>query len=200
MKKLFAVLALLALSSIPTLAQRRGSDTPLFELNGGYTYMWWQVPDFAKPPNHYNFNGWNAGGTFNFFSWLGLALDTSGVYASQNVTGASEHIYSFLAGPRFYPIGHHRFTPYVHGLVGLASYYLNFNEAGVPNETDNNLSFAVGAGMDWKWTKHISIRLGQVDYQQTRALRADAVASGFSAQNQNNFKYSGGIVIRFGEK
>jgi opacity protein-like surface antigen len=204
MKKVFAVFALLVLSGIPTLAQMRGSDTPLFEVNGGYTYMWWQVPDAFKPPNHYNFNGWNAGATVNFFNWLGLALDTSGVYASQGVSngGASEHIYSFLAGPRFYPIGHHRFTPYVHGLVGVASYYVNFNAPGViPNETDNNLSFAVGAGLDWKWTKHITFRPVQVDYQQTRALHSDeALAPPGTIQNQNNVKYSGGIVIRFGEK
>jgi len=203
MKKLLAVFAFLALSSIPTHAQWRGSETPLFEVNGGYTYMYWQIPSSLQPPDHYNFNGWNAGGTLNIFNWLGLALDTSGVYCSQGASSGntSEHIYSFLAGPRIYPLGHHRFTPFAHALVGLASYYIDFNQPGTPNETDNNLSFAVGGGLDWKWTKHISVRVAELNYQQTRALRADQAAiPGASVNNQNNFTYSGGLVIRFGEK
>jgi hypothetical protein len=203
MKKLFAVLALLALSGIPTLAQDRrgGEGAPLFEVNGGYTYMRWQVPDFAQPPSSYNYNGFNAGAALHVFNWLALATDISGVYNSQ--PGFTTHIYSYLAGPRVYPLGHHKLTPFVHGLVGVASYHLhspNPDPTLVINETDNNLSFEVGGGIDWNWTKHISIRVAQLDYQQTRALRADAVTAGGSAQNQNNFKYSGGVVIRFGEK
>jgi opacity protein-like surface antigen len=207
MKKLFAVLALLAVSGIPTLAQARdgGEGAPLFEVNGGYTYMRWQVPDFERPPSSFNYNGFNAGAALHIFNWLALATDISGVYNTQGASGANatSHIYSYLAGPRIYPLGHHRLTPYVHGLVGLASYNLHVPaSSGIPvfDETDNNLSFAVGGGVDWNWTKHISIRVAQLDYQQTRALRADAVALGGAAQNQNNFKYSGGVVIRFGER
>ena len=208
MKKLLALFALLAVSSIPTLAQHREGETPVLEVNGGYTYMRWQVPSFAQGPggpSSFNYNGFNAGAAYNATNWLAIVADLSWVYNTQGASGsnAKSHIYSYLAGPRVYPLGHHWLTPFVHGLVGVASYHLHVPSPDptlVFNETDNNLSFAIGGGVDWKLTKHISIRLAQLDYQQTRALRADAVASGASPENQNNFKYSGGVVFRFGEK
>jgi len=209
MKKLFALFALLVISGIPTLAQHRDGETPLFEVNGGYTYMRWEVPSFAQPPSSFNYNGFNAGAAYNVTNWLAVVADLSWVYNTQGASNANlkSHIYSYLAGPRIYPLGHHKLTPFVHGLVGVASYHLHVPASGsgvtfIPefNETDNNLSFAFGGGVDWKLTRHISIRLAQLDYQQTRALRADAVASGASPENQNNFKYSGGVVFRFGEK
>jgi len=70
----------------------------------------------------------------------------------------------------------------------------------LPQLTDNAFSFAFGVGMDWKLTKHIAVRLGQVDYQQTRLLHTLAAETAQPANNQNNFRYSGGVVIRFGEK
>ena len=209
MKKLLALFAFLAVSGIPTMAQRREGVTPVLEVNGGYSYMRWQVPSFAQPPSSFNYNGFNAGAAYNITNWLAGVVDISGVYNSQGASNsnATSHIYSYLAGPRVYPLGHHKLTPFVHGLVGVASYHLHVPASGSGptfiqefNQTDNNLSFAFGGGLDWKWTQHISIRLAQLDYQQTRALRADAVASGASPDNQNNFKYSGGVVFRFGEK
>ena len=209
MKKLLALFAFLAVSGIPTMAQRREGVTPVLEVNGGYSYMRWQVPSFAQPPSSFNYNGFNAGAAYNITNWLAGVVDISGVYNSQGASNsnATSHIYSYLAGPRVYPLGHHKLTPFVHGLVGVASYHLHVPASGSGptfiqefNQTDNNLSFAIGGGVDWKLTRHISIRVAQLDYQQTRALRADAVAAGASPENQNNFKYSGGVVLRFGER
>jgi opacity protein-like surface antigen len=205
MKKLLTLFALLALSSFSTFAQRRGEETPLIEVNGGYTYMRWQVPAFAQPPSSLNYNGFNVGAALNFTRWLALAVDLSGVYNTEGPSSgnATQHIYSYLAGPRIYPVGHHKLSPYIHGLIGVASYHLHVPDPDptlVFNETDNNLSFDVGGGVDWKLSRHFAFRVGQVDYQQTRALRNDAVLSGASPSNQNNFKFSTGLVIRFGEK
>src|SRR5579863_9123224 len=86
MKKLFAVLALLAVSCIPTLAQDRGDGTPLFDANAGYTFLRFQNPPVAQPPSNTNYNGFNVGGDFNFKDWLGLALAVDGTYnTSQGV-------------------------------------------------------------------------------------------------------------------
>jgi opacity protein-like surface antigen len=205
MNKLLALFALLAVSGIPTLAQHRDGEIPIFEVNGGYTYMRWQVPSFAQPPSSLNFNGFNAGAAYNVTSWLAGVADISGVYNTQGASGfnAKTHIYSYLFGPRVYPLGHHRLTPFVHGLFGVATYDLHVPASGgvgVFDESNNEFSFAIGGGVDWSVGKHFAIRLGQLDYQQTRFLHSDAVASGASPDNQNNFKYSAGVVIRFGEK
>jgi opacity protein-like surface antigen len=201
MKRLLALLALLAACGIPTLAQGR----PLFEVNGGYTYQRWAVPTVAQPPSALNFNGFNAGATFNATTWLSAAADITGTYNNQGVNGANanSHIYSYLFGPRIYPIGHRRLTPYVHGLFGVATYDLSIPAVGgVPafGESENDFSFAVGGGVDWSVGKHFAVRLGQFDYQQTRFLHNQSTIAGFSANNQNNFKYSAGLVVRFGER
>jgi len=207
MKKLFAVFALLAFSGIPTLAQGRGGETPIVEVNAGYTYMRWQVPPvLTPPPSDYNYNGFNAGASYNFTRWLAAAVDVSGVYNSQPNTGSgpsNTHIYSYLFGPRIYPVGHHKLTPYVHALFGISTFDFNapaFGGSPAFSLSDNAFSFAIGGGIDWRITRHIAIRLAQLDFQQTRLLHTIAVQSMVPADNQNNFKYSGGVVFRFGEK
>jgi len=207
MKKLFAVLALLAVSSIPALAQERGGETPLFEVNAGYTYMRWEVPPVLQPgPNYYNYNGFNAGAAYNITNWLAAALDTSGVYNSQPNTGSgpfSTDIYSYLAGPRVYPLGHHRLSPYVHALFGVATFHFHappFGESGAFSQSSTNFAFDFGGGVDWSLGRHFAWRVGQVDYERTQALHTLAVENSVPANNQNNFKFSTGLVIRFGSK
>lgn len=190
MKKLFALFALLVVSASPALAQHRDGDTPLFEVNGGYTYLRWQVPDFVQPPSSLNYNGFNVGGTLNVTNWAGLAADITGTYNSNN--GVDTHIYSYLAGPRIYPLGHHKLTPFGEALFGVATLHIPSN---IP-ATEGKFSFEIGGGLDYSLGRHFAVRVAQVDYQRTQFLRyVDP-----SIDNQNNFKYSAGIVIRFGEK
>jgi len=190
MKKLFALLALIAVSGIPALAQGRGEGTSLFEVNGGYTYLRWQVPPAVGPPSSLNYNGFNVGGTINVKNWVGLAADINGTYSSNN--GVDTHIYSYLAGPRIYPLGHHKLTPYGHALFGVATIHIPGNLPA----TEGKFSFAIGGGVDWSLGRHLAFRVGQLDYQRTQFLRyADP-----SIDNQNNFKFSTGLVFRFGER
>lgn len=195
MTKLFAVLSLVAVSGISTLAQSK----PLFEVSGGYTFQSWEVPTlFVPPPDYYHYNGFNAGGAFHFTQHVSLALDVTGTY---NTTGGeSTAIYSYLAGPRIYPLGHHRLTPYFHGLVGAATYHVPSSEAalGVPSET--KFAWEVGGGIEYTAMRHVAIRLGQFDYEQTQFLHSEDAAQVLPKSNQNNYKFSAGVVFRFGEK
>lgn len=209
MKKLFAIFVFLTISSIPTVAQFKSSSQvgPLFEVNGGYTFQRWETPPIFQPgPSSLNFNGFNAGAAYHITRWLAGVVDVTGTYNSTSdpVNGPSKtHIYSYLFGPRFYPVGHHLLTPYVHGLFGIATYNLDVPAfGGNPpfSESNNDFSFAVGGGVDLSLGKRFAIRLGQFDYQQTRFLHTDDLNAGLPQSNQNNFKYSGGIVIKFGEK
>jgi len=191
MRKLFAVFALLAISGIPTLAQ----DKPLFEVNGGYTFLDWQKPPIPilGESDYLHYNGFNVGGAVHFTSIVSLALDLTGTY---NSSGPFTRIYSYLVGPRLYPIGHHKLTPYIHGLAGAATFV--FPADFGPSET--KFSFEVGGGVDWAVGKHLAIRLGQFDYQQTRFLHSEEIGLNAPPNNQDNFKYSAGVVLRFGEK
>jgi opacity protein-like surface antigen len=202
MKRLLLLLALVAICSVPTFAQ----VTPIFEVNGGYTFQRWDVPSFAQPPSSLNFNGFNAGASFFFTRWLAGAVDVTGTFNTQSdpINGtAKTHIYSYLFGPRIYPLGHHKLTPYFHGMFGVATYDINVPAFGgnpAFSESNDDFSYAIGGGLDLSLGKHIAIRLGQFDYQQTRFLHADAVTAGVSPENQNNFKYSAGIVFKFGQR
>ena len=193
MKKLFGVFALLAVSGIPTLAQDRRGESPLFEVNGGYTFQRWDLPSAAQSPggpSALNYNGFNVGGAIHILKWAALAADVTGTYNSNN--GADTKIFSYLAGPRIYPLGHHKLTPYGHALFGVATLHIPGNAPA----TEGKFSFEIGGGLDWAVLRHVAIRLGQFDYQRTQFLRyVDP-----SVDNQNNFKYSAGVVFRFGER
>jgi opacity protein-like surface antigen len=193
MRKLFAVFALLAVSGIPTLAQ----DKPLFELSGGYTFQDWQVPAILEPPpDYYHYNGFNAGGAVHFTRLVSLALDVTGTYLTTSGP-PSTSIYSYLAGPRIYPLGHHRLTPYFHGLVGAATYHVP-SDVGIPSET--KFAWEIGVGLEYTLLRHVAIRLGQFDYEQTRFLHSFAGVPVVPKSNQDNYKYSAAVVFRFGEK
>lgn len=206
MKKSLILLALVGICSFSTHAQ----GTPIVEVNGGYTFQRWYSPPVATPPDSLDFNGFNVGIGYNVTRWLAGVADITGTYNTQSATAqapeSKEHIYSYLFGPRIYPLGHHRLTPYFHALFGVASFHVETPAAVIQmqqipafSQTDNNFSWAVGGGLDFSLGRHFAIRLGQFDYQQTRALHSDAVASGVPPDNQNNFKYSAGIVFKFGE-
>src|SRR5208282_4307861 len=89
----------------------------------------WQVPPaIGTPPNWYNYNGFNAGASYNITHLFAAVADISGVYNSQPNQGegpSNTHIYSYLFGPRVYPLGHHKLTPFAHALFGVSTFNLN---------------------------------------------------------------------------
>jgi Outer membrane protein beta-barrel domain len=191
MKKLFGFFALLLLVGGPAIAQE---NTPKIEIGGGYTFRSWGIPTVLQPPSRLKMNGWNASASWNFNPWLALALAVDGTRNDQGINGTTD-IYSFLAGPQVYPLGHHRLTPFVHGLVGEGYFKLHLPpEGSFPafNYAEGRFAWEVGGGMDLSLSRHFAVRLGEFDYEQTRFRFEEA------ANNQNNFKYSAGIVIRFG--
>jgi outer membrane protein with beta-barrel domain len=203
MKKLFAVLALLAVSGIPTLAQDRGQDAPVFEFGGGYTYRSFNVPFSPR----LNMNGWNATAEYRVFPWLSAAADIDGTYKTQTdpdttaIGKDKTHVYSYLFGPRIYPLGHHKFTPFVHALFGVGHSYvflpaLTDVGAAATTATENDFTYSIGGGLDISLGKHFALRVAKFDYEQTRFYQANS--SG--APNQNNFKYSAAFLVKLGGK
>jgi hypothetical protein len=94
-----------------------------------------------------------------------------------------------------------------HALFGVAHSSLN---AGVsvpilggisaPLDSANAFAMAFGGGIDIGLTRHFAIRAAQVDFIRTNFNSLDAMGSGFAAStsnNQNNFRYSGGVIWRF---
>ena len=162
---------------------------------------------------HPGFNGFAAAGQFNLNSWFGLKADLNGSYGNiftaeinstlpippVNISSPNQHLYDFLFGPVFSHRGR-SYTAFAHGLLG--GEHISFGNIqvsggfpitlpGPSSETD--FAFALGGGIDFKVTKHFSVRAGEFDYEYVK-----------SADNghghQNDFRYSAGVVVGFGGK
>jgi opacity protein-like surface antigen len=191
MKKVLGLLALLALSTLPAMAQSAGY--PKIEVGGGFMYRNYNNQNTPR----LNELGWFANADYNFANWLGLDLNVDeGFYGGDPVNSFEYHHFTFMAGPQIYPLGHRRLTPFGHVLIGDSLFIYPgtaaFTDNG-QNYSENRLAFEVGGGVDWSLMHHIAIRLGEFDYEQDRNFGA----GGPGDPTQNNFKYEGGVIVRF---
>jgi hypothetical protein len=134
----------------------------------------------------------------NFTNRIALAADISGTYDHGGNLFTSTTIYTYQFGPRIYLFGHHRISPFVHGLLGLSH-----GNIGIPadptdpvdfrafTETDHGYSWDAGGGVDLAFRNRWALRL-EADYDQTQLFGGQP--------NQNNFKVGVGLIYRIGAK
>jgi hypothetical protein len=215
MKKLVGLFGLLALFIMPVAAQDTAAPpqdqaptaptepvkvkhtypTPKSELSGGFTIRGY----YGLNGSTINMKGGFASYDYNFFRWLGLegeVLGVSGLLKIPMQPALDVHIFTALAGPKIYPLGHHKFTPFGHFLYGAG---INTTAVSAFGGYGGNASAVVvqawqlGGGLDYnRWT-HWGIRLIQFDYGSAKFL-------GNNIPNQSSKRVSFGFVYRFGEK
>lgn len=157
------------------------------EIFGGYQYL--HADSGASGVNSFNLNGWNGALTGYYNRFLGLTADFSGTYGTPSVQGfgISTHLYTYMFGPTL-RVQAGKLQPYAHALFGGAHISGAVNVGGVTASTsDSGFAYALGGGVDYKFLPHVSLRVAQFDFLQTH----------ISGDTQNNFRYSGGVVIRF---
>src|SRR4051794_29883418 len=159
-----------------------------------------------------NLNGWEGQGTFNFTPHFGVTADFSG--NSQQLAGVSflgfsagtrQHMYNMLFGPTV--TGYFgKSSVFGHALFGAA---LSSMSAGVsvpilggisaPLDSSHAFAMAFGGGIDIGLSRHFAIRAAQVDYIRTNFNTLDSLTglTTGTSTNQNNFRYSGGVIWRF---
>ncbi len=172
MKKLFLLIAVLLMVSASAQAQ---TDYPSAEVFGGYTYLNDEVVDRES------FHGWGFGIQGNLSSRFGLVSEFTGTYGNVELglVDLDTSTYTYLFGPRV-SARSERATGFAHILVGGAT-------TRIEGSSGTDFALAVGGGVDVHVNKNISIRLAQVDYLPI-----------FSSDTRNNFRYMGGVVIKFG--
>jgi len=165
-----------------------------------------------------NFNGWNAEAQYNFDRWIGVVADLGGQYGTpitgeaSGVTGLpAETQYSFLAGPVLSYRTKGRMTPFVHALFGwdrvnLAASVITGGISPVTSVGSTYTAFAIvgGGGVDYKLSRHLALRLGQVDYFHTTLDLNSLYGSVFGPgtfhglpTKENNIRLATGIVLTF---
>jgi hypothetical protein len=192
MKKLIGIFVFSVLCSASVMAQGYAR----FDFSGGGSFRAFtqtQTSDGAT----IGMPGWYASLDYNihrFRNHFGLEIEGSGNYRNQIVLGPTS-VYTLLVGPKIYPFGHHKLTPFGHVLYG-AAYYRD----GIPaqNPFDYTLrqssskAWEAGGGLDLNIRKHWGVRMLQVDYGQTDLYFLGARST------QNNYRASIGINYRFG--
>jgi opacity protein-like surface antigen len=181
MRKVCLLAGLVLLLGASAMAQ----DTPKVEVFGGYSYL------RVNPGSGFegiNLNGWNASIAGNFNDWFGVVADFSGHYGSPNILGINvdTNTHTFVFGPRFSYRKNERVTPFAHALFGGnrtegSAFGVSLSETG--------FAMALGGGVDVKVNDKVAIRIAQADYVLTR----------LGNDNQHHFRYSAGVVFRFGK-
>jgi hypothetical protein len=186
MRNVCGLLALLLLSAVPSFAQ-----IPKIELSAGPAF------DRYTAPNGYDLDmfGWTFSGEYNVFRWLGGEFQASGAYSNKAVIGRTS-LYTAQVGPVFYPLRHHRLTPWGHFLIGEGYYQDEIPpNGGFPAKTPSDFAKAwrVGAGLDWNLKRgNWGIRLLQFDYGPTRFFS--------NKVSQPDYRLSIGVTYRIGSK
>ncbi len=164
---------------LPSLRRR----APLLEIYGGYAFA--RLDGGGGTTS--NLNGAMGSFGWNVKPWLQLVGDSS--YSFVTVSGTKNVLYGNHFGPRYFHRSRNRWglTPFVEGLVGGSRSDTTITGVGGYTTSTNSLSYKAGGGVDIHPSRHLDIRLFDVDYYRT---------SFGTNLHQNNYWASTGIVIR----
>ena len=170
------------------------------ELFGGYSHL--QLKG-APSDIGASSNGWEGDAYLHLLGPWGIEADYSNHYGPSQpalapLNGTVYYVPGFteLYGPRF-TLAFPRIHPFVHALLGTVHGVAKTpipdvacTPQGCPAFTsrENAFGMAFGGGLNVKATRHIWLRLVQVDF-----IRAQ-----FTNNSQNDMRVSAGLVFRFG--
>ena len=174
-------ISLVILAVLLVVACAAAQDAPRAEVFGGYQFFRADASGVG-----FNLNGWNAAVSGYFNRYVGVTGDFSGSYGSPTVLGLgiSTKLYTYMGGPVVRFPNNSKITPFAHALFGGGR--ISGDVAGI-GLSENGFTWAAGGGLDAKVSPHVSIRVAQFDFLQTR----------FVSTTQNNYRYSAGIVFHF---
>ena len=175
----FALVAMLASGGV--LSAQEGG-TPRYEV--GLNYSWLHV-NSANQDLQRTGNGGSGSFAYNINSMVGLVADFGG-YANTRI---NDRLLTYMFGPRF-SWRHGRLTPYTQFLFGGAYVWNNLDTRSI---TQNAFAMAAGGGLDYTLTRHVALKPIQVEYVMTQIDSTKGFGS-----HQNDVRYSGGVVFRFG--
>jgi hypothetical protein len=205
MTKLVGLFGLLVLLVVPAVAQDNPATTPVnkpakekltystpkVELSGEFSYRRFYDVDGAT----LGMKGWNFSANYNIFRWLGGEVQVSNARQNQYFLGNTS-VSNILFGPKFYPFGHRKVTPFGEFVIGAGLYRNSipaFGGFSANEPTYAAIMWQGGGGIDYNRWKHLGIRLIEADFGHANFFpnyQFNRLTSSFSV----------GVVYRFGEK
>lgn len=179
MKKLTLVAVFLLGFSLVSIAQ----DFPAAEVYLGYAYS---HCDTQGMDEGCNLNGWNGSVSLNPNKDVGIVIDFGGYYGKLG-EDLDANVHSLMIGPKV-TFRREKVTPFVQALIGYA--HPNVKEGPSVLTKENDLAIAFGGGLDVNLTDLLAVRPVQMDYF--------VIKSG--SEFLDNFRYSGGIVFKLGNR
>jgi hypothetical protein len=183
-KSFNVVMGALLLASSAATAQEISTS----KYEAGLNYSWLHVNSSGADLQR-NGNGGSGYFEYNLNRTVGLIADFGG-YANTRA-GINDTVTTYMAGPRF-NWRHSRLNPYAQFLFGAA--HASNSPTGL-SLSSNAFATAAGGGLDYNWSRHISIKPIQLEYVMTQIGSPNG-----SASRQNDARYSAGVVFKFGER
>ena len=173
-------------------SNRPAGAASIFEASGGYVFM-----RTTSASEWFPMNGVDGNGLLHFSPRWGAMLDLT--YAFSPVipgTTHRENLFSGLVGQVYYLVDGQKYQVFVHAMAGLA-----WVDSAVPLTStteyrgyETRFSYAFGGAVERSFSPKWAARI-TADYQRTQF-----VSPLLAIENQNNFKATGGIVYRFGNR
>jgi len=180
----FACLAVVSLF-LCLSANAQEERTTTTDVTLSYSYI--RARPAMRNSTDFNMQGGNAEVALNPRNWFGMV----GNFGGYHMDRFDSTMQTYLFGPRFYAPLYHRITPFAEGLFGLA-HTTGGMAFSIPGSR-SSFAMAPGGGLDIAATKHLSVRLGEVDYLMTNFREVP----GIGRQVQNNLRVSTGFKFRF---
>ena len=191
MNKAFSLVLLFGLFAAAPAINAQEQPAKL-EAYGGYYYARFNVnSNISGVPSSESFNGNGGGGQleYNANNWLGVVGDLGGYGATSTTNGALVGgAFTYLFGPRV-NFRHGKVTPFAQTLFGG----IRTTDGIIQSGSENNFAMTAGGGVDFKVSKHVSVRPVQAEYFMTK------IPDGLS-NRQDNLRLGTGIVFRLGRE
>jgi hypothetical protein len=153
---------------------------------------------FTAPAGYYlDLVGWTGSADYNLFRWLAAQVEGSGDYSNKALIGRTS-VYTALVGPEFFPLRHHKLTPWAHFLFGQGYYRDSIPSfGGFPAHVNGAyaLAWEAGAGLDMNLKRRWGIRLVAFDYDSTKFFHGQP-----NQARQSNYRLGVGLIYRIGRR
>ena len=195
MRKFACVLGLgmvLLLARAAAAQEKPAQEAPKIDASLGYSFVQAHADTSGAPV--VNLHGGSASLAYNLTNSFALVGDFGGYHVETVDFGgtigrvnADTTVITYLFGPRLtYGRAKNKVVPYVQILFGGA-------HVGMPLGTDNAFAMSVGGGIDAIPSKHVGIRLVQIEYILSRFREGTP-----KRVTQNNLRVTTGMLFRFG--